>query len=114
MITTKDYKGFELDWVDEQKAYSVALEGELITYVGTVEIAEKCIDFFHEASCVSFGIHRKRAEKARQEGRDNAGPEPELAKHGRPNAAWVKWYRGMSGCGLREAYSEAERRIVRG
>ncbi len=110
-MKTCSYKGFGLDWVEEQQGYAITLEGELITHALTIEIGEKCIDFFHEASSVSFNLHRRRAEKARELDRDEAGPEPELANHGRPNAAWVKWYRAISGCGLLEAHGEALSRI---
>ncbi|ETU71942.1 hypothetical protein Q094_06952 [Pseudomonas aeruginosa PS42] len=111
-MKTRNYKGFELDWVEEKQEFAISLEGEQISHVPTIGIGEKCIDFFHEASTVSFSLHRKRAEKARQAERDNAGPEPELAKQGKPNVPWVKWYRAVSGCALLEAYEEAVRRIA--
>ncbi|OEO24547.1 hypothetical protein AX279_17935 [Pseudomonas sp. J237] len=110
-MKTSNYKGFELNWVEDKQVFAISLEGEQVSHVPTIEIGEKCIDFYHEASDVSFSLHRKRAEAARQEERDNAGPEPELATQGKPNVAWVKWYRAISGCGLREAYEAAVLRI---
>lgn len=111
MVTHRHHKGFELTWVEEKQAYAITLEGEQVTHAETIALGEKCIDFYHDACRVSFIIHRKRAEKKCEKERENAGPEPELAKQGRPSADWVKWYRAQSGCSLREAHQEALNRI---
>ncbi|HCF9659866.1 TPA: hypothetical protein NI776_001593 [Pseudomonas aeruginosa] len=112
MVAQHHYKGFELNWDEEKQAFAITLEGEHVSVANTIASGELYIDFYHDASAVSFSLHRKRAEKKREEERDNAGPEPELAKQGRPNVAWVKWYRSQSGCDLREAFQEAENRIA--
>lgn len=103
------HKGFALAWDDESEEYAISLEGELVSRAKHIEIAKQCIDFFHDASSASFKLHRKRAEQVRQERRES--PEPELRKEGRMNVAWVKWYRDVTGCGLRAAHDEAVRRM---
>lgn len=111
MVAQHHYKGFILNWDEEKQGFAITLEGEHVSVVESIAKGQLCIDFYHDASAVSFSLNRKRAEKKRSEERDSAGPEPEIAKQGRPNVDWVKWYRIQTGCGLREAYQEAENRI---
>ncbi len=108
----RHYRGFEFDWNVDTQTFTIMLEGEPVAQAETVEIGRKCVDFFHEASSVSFSLHQKRSAQRRQEEQVNAGPEPELAKLGRPNVPWVKWYRAITGCSLSEAHAEACRRIA--
>ncbi|HGY3910936.1 hypothetical protein EFK68_03060 [Pseudomonas aeruginosa] len=112
MVAHHHYKGFELNWDVAKQVYAITLEGEHVSQAETIAVGEKCIDFYHDASSVSFSIYRKRAEKKREGERESAGPEPELSIQGRLNVEWVKWYRSQSGCGLREAHQEAMNRMA--
>lgn len=108
-FTLVHYRGFNIKSEDQLRVY---LENTPVTEVPSVDVAKRCIDFYHDAASANFKVTREREAARKQKEADNAGPEPDLrSANGRPSIEWIKWYRATTGCGLKEAFVEATNRV---
>lgn len=107
------YKGFLLALMEETQQYRITLENVFVADAKSIDLGMNLIDFYHQASEVTFKINRERASKKLADLRENAPPEPPLTDGipSRPSVNWVKWFRALSGCSLREAVDEGAARI---
>lgn len=98
--------GFAITWNEEAQAFAITLEGRHVAYTPSQEAGVASIEFYHAASSLAFSLSREREVQAREAQRKNPGPEPTL----QDMKPWVDWYRGATGCGLKEAVLEFQSR----